>query len=138
MTTIDRATFTMAMREAVAEKGEDYRYQPADSEDKCLYVQGGEPACIIGYALHRCGVQIAELARLDRACYTATSALRFYASDEIIAEAARVAQRCQDSGKTWGQALEAYETELGEFVTEATSGDYDHLIQTCMEWVECG
>ena len=26
--------------------------------------------------------------------------------------------------------------ERDEFVREATSGDYDHLLQTCMEWVE--
>ena len=25
--------------------------------------------------------------------------------------------------------------EMGEFVTEATSGDYDHLLQTMMQWV---
>ena len=23
-----------------------------------------------------------------------------------------------------------------EFMDEATSGDYDHLLQTCMKWVE--
>lgn len=27
-------------------------------------------------------------------------------------------------------------TELDEFINEATSGDYDHVIQTCMDWVE--
>lgn len=25
--------------------------------------------------------------------------------------------------------------ELNEFTKEATSGDYDHLLQTCMRWV---
>lgn len=25
---------------------------------------------------------------------------------------------------------------IGEFRTEAMSGDYDHLLQTCMRWVE--
>jgi hypothetical protein len=25
--------------------------------------------------------------------------------------------------------------ELDAFYTEATSGDYDHLLQTCMRWV---
>jgi hypothetical protein len=24
---------------------------------------------------------------------------------------------------------------IEEFTTEATSGDYDHLLQTCMDWV---
>jgi hypothetical protein len=26
--------------------------------------------------------------------------------------------------------------EVSEFVTEAKAGDYDHLLQTCMRWVE--
>jgi len=26
--------------------------------------------------------------------------------------------------------------EIDEFTLECTSGDYDHLLQTCMEWVE--
>lgn len=26
--------------------------------------------------------------------------------------------------------------EVDEFVAEATSGDYDHLLQTCMKWVD--
>ena len=27
------------------------------------------------------------------------------------------------------------ETEIEEFVAEATDSDYDHLLQTCMRWV---
>ena len=27
--------------------------------------------------------------------------------------------------------------ERDAFVEEATSGDYDHLLQTCMRWVRC-
>ena len=26
--------------------------------------------------------------------------------------------------------------EISEFITEATSGNHDHVIQTCMKWVE--
>ena len=26
--------------------------------------------------------------------------------------------------------------EIKEFTDEATSGDYDHLLQTCMRWVD--
>lgn len=26
--------------------------------------------------------------------------------------------------------------QISEFMTEATSGDYDHLLQTCMKWVD--
>lgn len=27
--------------------------------------------------------------------------------------------------------------ERDEFAREATSGDYEHLLQTCVRWVEC-
>lgn len=27
--------------------------------------------------------------------------------------------------------------EIANFRKEATSGDYDHLLQTCMRWVDC-
>ena len=27
-------------------------------------------------------------------------------------------------------------SEVSAFLAEATSGDYDHLLQTCAEWVE--
>lgn len=26
--------------------------------------------------------------------------------------------------------------EVGAFIAEATSGDYDHLLQTCVKWVD--
>lgn len=29
-----------------------------------------------------------------------------------------------------------YGDEIDEFIAEATSGDYDHLLQTAMKWVE--
>ena len=30
----------------------------------------------------------------------------------------------------------ATEQDQGEFLAEAMAGDYDHLLQTCMNWVE--
>ena len=30
---------------------------------------------------------------------------------------------------------EVSKEEIDEFFNEATSGDYNHLLQTCMEWV---
>jgi hypothetical protein len=27
--------------------------------------------------------------------------------------------------------------EIDQFLTEAKSGDYDHLLATCMRWVDC-
>lgn len=31
----------------------------------------------------------------------------------------------------------ATKEQLEEFRTQATSGDYDNLLRTCLEWVEC-
>lgn len=28
-------------------------------------------------------------------------------------------------------------SEISEFMTEATAGDYDHLLRTCLAWVSC-
>jgi hypothetical protein len=28
-------------------------------------------------------------------------------------------------------------SEIDQFYKEATSGDYNHLLQTCMSWVDC-
>ena len=42
---------------------------------------------------------------------------------------ARVVSALKDAGAT--------KEEIDEFRTEATSGDYDHLLQTCTEWAEC-
>ena len=28
-------------------------------------------------------------------------------------------------------------TEVDRFLTECRSSDYDHLLRTCMEWVDC-
>lgn len=29
-------------------------------------------------------------------------------------------------------------SEIDLFTKEAMGGDYDHLLRTCMEWVDCG
>jgi hypothetical protein len=29
------------------------------------------------------------------------------------------------------------ETEIAAFIAEAKSGDYNNLLQTCMQWVDC-
>lgn len=42
----------------------------------------------------------------------------------------RVARSLRNAGVT--------ETEIKEFRIEAMSGDYDHLLQTCLKWVNEG
>jgi hypothetical protein len=38
-------------------------------------------------------------------------------------------------GKVVAALREAGHLDEDQFTTEATSGDYDHLLQTCMRWV---
>jgi hypothetical protein len=34
------------------------------------------------------------------------------------------------------QAADVSDAEVEEFTADATSGDYDHLLRTCMRWVD--
>ncbi|MDE2020229.1 MAG: hypothetical protein KGJ13_07840 [Patescibacteria group bacterium] len=41
--------------------------------------------------------------------------------------------RCQQAAKRGNVPAE----EIGAFMDEARSGDYNHLLATCMRWFEC-
>ena len=41
--------------------------------------------------------------------------------------------RCRKAAKRGGVSAE----EIENFTNEATAGDYDHLLQTCMKWFDC-
>lgn len=41
--------------------------------------------------------------------------------------------RCKRAAQTGGLPPE----EIDAFMKEATSGDYDHLLATCMAWFDC-
>lgn len=41
--------------------------------------------------------------------------------------------RCQKAARRAGLSKET----IDEFHKEATSGDYDHLLQTCLKWFDC-
>jgi hypothetical protein len=113
---ITRESFTAAMREAVQLRGADWRY-PLDDPDwtnyrgTCLYVKkDGTPACIIGQALAILGHTPPTSTKrascvLDR---------WFGVTDLALRKAATSAQRLQDKGATWGEALEASEKRLVE------------------------
>jgi len=124
MAEITRETFTAAMEAAVAERGADWTYpEPTpktpgyagfQADDwhsgnwgACVYsTPDGTPACIIGLALHK--IDPALVPEWDTVA-PATSVLRDAGvTDYLLRVAARAAQREQDSGKTWGEALAVY------------------------------
>jgi hypothetical protein len=118
--TIDAARAITLLREVVAEKGADYRYQKVKSWGSlaCLYVHDGSCSCLVGHALHHAGVPTSELNALD-----------FYGNDDGDTGIAQVygrlpdrfqltghavevlaaAQNAQDDGLSWGEALSAAE-----------------------------
>lgn len=90
---------------AVAEKGEDYVY-PEEEKDGvgCHYFYEGRPSCIIGHVLSYLGMT--EGPEGSGAIF-ALRRLGFSPAEEYAAVAA---QESQDAGRTWGDALAAYDT----------------------------
>jgi hypothetical protein len=126
---LDLATAKRLVNEAVAEKGEDYVYPfnacvyAVEADTMYGYVdddgsfQGDAvtteacPACIVGVALHKGGVPLEwllanayngaapDILRYGNACGLLTF-------DKGVAEWLRIVQGEQDSGTTWGRAVE--------------------------------
>lgn len=123
----DRALALIA--EVVAEFGVDFFYADhvrvpdrpgnhgAAERVLCVYVRDGRCSCLIGHALHRAGVPIAELERMrgvidlvqlpDRVQLTPDALTVFVA-----------AQSAQDNGHPWGNALR-YAREVLELAKAA-------------------
>ncbi|WNM66241.1 hypothetical protein SEA_DEJAVU_109 [Microbacterium Phage DejaVu] len=123
--------FIKAMREAVAERGEDYVYPKAEekmNEDLgykvtvnddyhglngvCQYqTPDGTPACIVGLALSK--IDPILVPRHGDAT-GAHEVLRKLGASYEVRKAASEAQQAQDQGATWGRALEEFENSLEE------------------------
>lgn len=113
-----------AMREVVAEQGADFIYEDElgfrGEGAVCKYVHRSvdaapaapHPGCLIGQALYRCGVPLEWLDRADSGYFGGTTAsivVEKLGFTELVAIAAGVAQRSQDSGDRWGLALAAFD-----------------------------
>lgn len=100
-----------ALEEVVAEKGENYEYPLHETGWVGFYVRNGEPSCVVACALHKLGVPVEELSKYED---TRIEEIPFIGNlymgvtTRLIFAAA---QHCQDTGDTWGDALdEATET----------------------------
>jgi hypothetical protein len=96
----------------VEEFGEDYIY-PRNLSDKdsnaCDYVRKGQPSCIVAQVAYRAGIPIETMSHWDTASafgkgISAETALRGYATYDAK-EILQLAQKHQDSGMSWGEAL---------------------------------
>lgn len=105
---------TPIIRELVSEFGADYVYKKeereADEEVICSYQENGKPSCIVGHVLDRAGVEYNP----GWEDTLAWDILEPGGASETIYAALTCAQGIQDAGKTWGEALNAYEQQVQE------------------------
>ena len=67
MITIDKERAIELLTAVVAERGEDFRYQPGAESGghTCEYERKGEPSCGVGLALFNAGLDVTQLEILD-------------------------------------------------------------------------
>lgn len=125
--TIDRDKALDLLKQAVAQRGEDFTYEmPEPDEGTCLYWHEAEagPGCIVGLALSIAGVPNDVLAAFDRnepgdeggsSIYSLANRGNLSENGiEVTPSALAVfgcTQRAQDQGATWGTAVEYGEKE---------------------------
>lgn len=131
-----RENVTAALKDIVAEYGEDYVYPAAGAT--CTYSQPEDgklvPSCIVGHVIYRLAPEafavIADLEAItnfgdsspaqevlrgalgDFGVQDNSAHLDPLTEDRDLVYALTEAQGAQDTGHTWGQALEAYLDEL--------------------------
>lgn len=123
--------FDEALHAAVAERGErfiypeEWRYDDGDTNEpgQCMYVHHDEPACLLGLALHKCGVPLFELEchegmNASQTCafaglqgFTVWQAIGHpHSFDDPLARALDLTQEKQDEGEVWAAALTLWES----------------------------
>ena len=102
-----------AIRE-VASSAPEYVYKSPSSPSNFLglyFDYGGNPSCLIGQALAKCGITKEDVTE----GMAAKAVLTENGIGNTVAWAATVAQDEQDGGGTWGSALEAFNETLKEY-----------------------
>ncbi|OZD23860.1 hypothetical protein CH253_08365 [Rhodococcus sp. 06-156-3C] len=120
VTQIKDAEFVQAVRDEAADSP-DYRYEKVHGG--CVYVANGVGSCIVGRALLKVGVPVAEVAELDDSEKAeARHALPQFGLSQLVVEWANRVQSKQDGGVYDAQGL-----PWGEAVKEADAGVGDPL-----------
>lgn len=105
---------TEAIEQVVAEFGEGYTYpkEHKAANGACQYVYDGKPDCIAGQVLHRLGVPIEQLMLWEDLACDGTVVCEAFIGDPGALLFLQAAQKVQDQGQTWGQALSEYQHRL--------------------------
>lgn len=118
MTAFTEEEVTKVFEDVVLEFGANYKY-PTQEENpeywsdtkSCIYVtDGGEVACIVGQIYHRLGATTQQL-QGNRGAIDKGHELGFVFPDNVQ-WGLSFAQSAQDSGETWGQALDEYKLQV--------------------------
>lgn len=123
MRTYDYDETLSLLRAAVELKGEDYVYVNPDGEvasddgsiTDCFYVDNGSgeaaPSCIVAHVFHAMGIPVLDMLKIEGSSVNSdvTEDLLRDNSIQVTPRATRLlysAQDLQDSGHTWGVAVE--------------------------------
>lgn len=110
-----REYVTRLMETAVNMKGPDYVYRVPDDRGACVYINDGQPSCLVGHVLVAAGVPVERLEVWeDTAAREVVGHLGPDDWDYDLGEALNRAQETQDSGAPWGEALAAFKEALEE------------------------
>jgi hypothetical protein len=129
------------LNRAVAEKGKDYvaTYPMVDNYPVCMYFdpETKKRSCIVGHVLSYKGLTIDDLEAAGRNSYANIRTLideGFLSVDSETEALLAVAQCEQDTGQTWGraleEALETYDDLAERYKTEGYQDDanWDHYL----------
>lgn len=132
---LDAATAMRLLEEVVADKGEDYVYEPHPFTYACQYLHDDEPGCLVGHVLHRHGVPIEVIRQWEgrTAQYLATGKSLLTLSsarpeleplaDHPAASILIAAQQAQDVSLPWGKALQAARARFEAISTHLEPAD---------------
>jgi len=111
---IDTQYAITLLKQVVEERGEGFSYKVPQGATRCLYEWQGSPSCGVGAALHKAGVPVHVLAKLDDACgeIADDETREFLQENQVILtpDATRVLwgfQGSQDNGANYASALRA-------------------------------
>lgn len=104
---------------AIAEENPDFVYKDGIEDDegaiKCFYERNNKPSCIIGRALHRLGIHIGILRRMDNAESIdeahSTGIYEFLDGDEVKILWLETVQREQDNLVPYGACVRSADHE---------------------------
>lgn len=114
----------IGLQRAVMEKGEDHVFSPEQPDDPDTYFyfdpKSGECGCIVGHVLSYYGITKEDLGKHNQGTGFGTILRltpRVVTCDPAAKALLQAAQEDQDSGATWGQAVEdsvSYAEELAD------------------------